>query len=82
MYQISQRPTPAILLEYIKGVSLSNLPTEELESPHLLGELKDMYNLLTENGVVYGDPRLHNFLRVNNRIVPIDFEFPTLFPVI
>ncbi|KAK4677686.1 hypothetical protein QC764_0047390 [Podospora pseudoanserina] len=79
-YQISQRPTPAILLEYIKGVSLSNLPTEELESPHLLEELKDMYNLLTKNGVVHGDPRLHNFLRVNNRIVPIDFEFSYPLP--
>ncbi|KAK0739020.1 hypothetical protein B0T21DRAFT_361771 [Apiosordaria backusii] len=74
-YQFSKRPTPAILLENVEGVSLHNLPIEELGNPHLLKELQDMYDLLTENGVCHGDPRLHNFLRVDKRIVAIDFEF-------
>ncbi|KAK4175043.1 hypothetical protein QBC36DRAFT_347424 [Triangularia setosa] len=73
-YQTSKPPTPAILLENIEGVSLHNLPTEELGNPRLLGELQDMYNLITEKGVVHGDPRLHIFLRVNNRVVAIDFD--------
>ncbi|KAK4170870.1 hypothetical protein QBC36DRAFT_165645, partial [Triangularia setosa] len=79
-YQISKRPTPAILLENVEGVSLHNLPTEELRNPRVLRELKDIYNLLTEKGVVHGDPRLHNFLRVDERIVAIDFEFSHPLP--
>ncbi|KAK4652591.1 hypothetical protein QC762_0074710 [Podospora pseudocomata] len=79
-YQISKRPTPAILLENVEGVSLHNLPTEELGNPRLLGELQNIYNLLTKKGVVHGDPRLHNFLRVDQRIVAIDFEFSYPLP--
>ncbi|KAK4654800.1 hypothetical protein QC762_0069350 [Podospora pseudocomata] len=79
-YQISKRPTPAILLENVEGVSLYNLPTEELGNPRLLEELKDMYNLLTEKGVVHGDPKLHNFLRVDKKIVAIDFELSHPLP--
>ncbi|KAK4663885.1 uncharacterized protein QC763_0080150 [Podospora pseudopauciseta] len=73
-YQISKRPTPAILLENVEGVSLHNLPTEELGNDQLLKELQCMYDLLTKNGVLHGDPRLHNFLRVDQRVVAIDFE--------
>ncbi|KAK4194050.1 hypothetical protein QBC40DRAFT_161357, partial [Triangularia verruculosa] len=73
-YQISKRPTPAILLENVEGVSLHNLPIKELRNPHLLKELQDMYNLLTENEVLHGDPRLHNFLRIDQKVVAIDFE--------
>ncbi|KAK4670156.1 uncharacterized protein QC763_0039880 [Podospora pseudopauciseta] len=79
-YQISKRPTPAILLENVEGVSLHNLPTEELGNPRLLRELEDIYNLLTEKGVVHGDPRLHNFIRAHQRIVAIDFEFSYPLP--
>lgn len=73
-YQISKRPTPAILLENVEGVSLHSLPAEELGNPRLFKELQDMYSLLTENGVVHGDPQLHNFLRVERGIIAIDFE--------
>jgi tRNA A-37 threonylcarbamoyl transferase component Bud32 len=79
-YQMSKRPTPAILLENVEGVPLDHLSTEELGNPRLLEELQGMYNLLTEEGVVHGDPRLHNFLRVDNRIVAIDFEFSYPLP--
>ncbi|KAK4649711.1 uncharacterized protein QC761_0024170 [Podospora bellae-mahoneyi] len=79
-YRISKRPTPAILLENVEGVSLYNLPTEELGNPDLLRGLKDIYNLLTEKGVVHGDPKLHNFLRVDQRIVAIDFELSNPLP--
>ena len=79
-YQISKRPTPAILLENIEGVSLESLPTEELGNPCVLKELQAMYDLLTKEGVVHGDPRLHNFLRVGKRVVAIDFEFSYPLP--
>jgi len=79
-YQISKRPTPAILLENVKGVSLQSLPTEELGNPCLLKELQGIYDLLTKEGVVHGDPRLHNFLCVGKRIVAIDFEFSYYLP--
>ncbi|KAL2143200.1 hypothetical protein VTI28DRAFT_278 [Corynascus sepedonium] len=79
-YQMSKRPTPAILLENVEGVPLHHLPTEDLGNPRLLEELQGMYNLLTEEGVVHGDPRLHNFLRVDKRIVAIDFEFSYPLP--
>ncbi|KAL2179613.1 uncharacterized protein P884DRAFT_268013 [Thermothelomyces heterothallicus CBS 202.75] len=79
-YQISKRPIPSILLEKVEGESLHNLPAEELGNPRLLEELQDMYNLLTENGVVHGDPQLHNFLRVGEKIVAIDFEFSRPLP--
>ncbi|KAK3312473.1 hypothetical protein B0H66DRAFT_585116 [Apodospora peruviana] len=79
-HQISTRPTPAILLEKVEGVSLHSLSTQELKSPFLLNELQGMYNLLTKNGVVHGDPRLHNFLRIDKRIVAIDFEFSYPLP--
>lgn len=65
---------PGILLGNVQEVSLHNLPIKELNNPLLLEELRDMYDLLTENGVLHGDPRLHNFLRVHQRIVAIDFE--------
>lgn len=58
----------------MKEVSLHNLPIKDLNNPLLLEELRDMYDLLTEKGVLHGDPRLHNFLRVHQRIVAIDFE--------
>ncbi|KAK4200250.1 hypothetical protein QBC40DRAFT_280511 [Triangularia verruculosa] len=74
-YQISKRPTPAILLENVEGVSLHNLPIKELGNPRLLEELQNIYTLFTKGGVIYRDPRLHNFLRVDKRIVAIDFEF-------
>ncbi|KAK4233091.1 hypothetical protein C8A03DRAFT_19761, partial [Achaetomium macrosporum] len=77
--QMSKRPTPAILLENV-GVSLHSFSAEELGNPCLLEELQGIYNQLTENGVVHGDPRLHNFLRVPNRIVAIDFEFSYALP--
>ncbi|KAK0672407.1 hypothetical protein QBC41DRAFT_313788, partial [Cercophora samala] len=80
-YQISKRPTPAILLKNVGGVSLYSLLTKRLGNPRLLMELEDMYNLLTEKGVVHGDPRLHNFLRVDQWIVALDFEFSYPLPV-
>ncbi|KAK3331538.1 hypothetical protein B0H66DRAFT_587711 [Apodospora peruviana] len=79
-HQIRTRPTPAILLEKVERVSLHSLSTQELKSPFLLTELQGMYNLLTKNGVVHGDPRLHNFLRIDKRIVAIDFEFSYPLP--
>ncbi|KAK4205963.1 hypothetical protein QBC37DRAFT_159483 [Rhypophila decipiens] len=79
-HQISTRPTPAILLEKVEGVSLHSLSTEELKGPFLLNELQGVYNLLTKNGVVHGDSRLYNFLRIDNRIVAIDFEFSYPLP--
>lgn len=74
-YQISQRPTPAILLENVKGVPLQDLSIEELEDRRLHEELRCVYDKLTEHGVLHGDPRLHNFLRHHERVVAIDFEF-------
>ncbi|KAL2259686.1 hypothetical protein VTK26DRAFT_6541 [Humicola hyalothermophila] len=74
-YQMSKRPVPGILLENVQGVSLQDLPAKELEDPRLIEELKDMYSLFTKNGVVHGDPRLHNFIRTGERIVAIDLEF-------
>lgn len=80
-YRMSKRPIPAILLEYVEGVPLHSLPPEELKDPRLFEQLRDMYSLLTENGVVHGDPHLHNFLRVEQRVMAIDFEFSHLvFP--
>ncbi|KAK4119949.1 hypothetical protein N657DRAFT_244972 [Parathielavia appendiculata] len=81
-YRISKRPTPAILLEKVEGDSLHSLPPEELGDPLLLDQLQDMYRLLTENGVVHGDAKLHNFLRdrMGKRIVAIDFELSHPLP--
>ncbi|KAK4204855.1 hypothetical protein QBC40DRAFT_303153 [Triangularia verruculosa] len=79
-YQISKRPVPAILLGDVKGVSLHCLQAEELGDPRLLEKLQAMYDLLTEKGVVHGDPALHNFLYVDGRIVALDFEFPYPLP--
>lgn len=77
-YQISQRPTPAILLENVKGVPLQDLSIEELEDRRLHEELRCVYDKLTEHGVLHGDPRLHNFLRHDGGVVAIDFEFSCL----
>lgn len=74
-YQISQRPTPAILLENVKGVPLQDLLIEDLEDRRLHEQLRCVYDKLTEHGVLHGDPRLHNFLRHNERVVAIDIEF-------
>jgi tRNA A-37 threonylcarbamoyl transferase component Bud32 len=73
-FQISKRPIPAILLEHVDGDPLHSLPTEELENPRLVKQLEEMYRLLTKNDVVHGDPRLHNFLRVGDKVFAIDFE--------
>jgi thiamine kinase-like enzyme len=62
------------MLPPVGGVSLHNLSAEELRNPRLLEDLQDMYKLLTDNGVVHGDPQFHNFLRVGEKIVAIDFE--------
>jgi len=77
---MSKRPIPAILLQNITGVPLHRLTFEELASPRLLEELRATYNLLTKEGVVHGDPRLHNFLRVDQRIIAIDFELSCPLP--
>ncbi|KAK4243264.1 hypothetical protein C7999DRAFT_36416 [Corynascus novoguineensis] len=79
-YQMSKRPIPGLLLEKVEGVSLHSLPAEELRNPRLLEDLKDMYKLLTDNGVVHRDPQLHNFLRVGEKIVAIDFELSRPLP--
>ncbi|KAK4107118.1 hypothetical protein N656DRAFT_742471 [Canariomyces notabilis] len=72
--QISKRPIPAILLEHVDGKPLHSLPTEELENPCLVKQLEEIYRLFTKNGVVHGDPRLRNFLRVGDKVFAIDFE--------
>lgn len=77
---ISKRPIPAMLLEKVEGKPLYNLPTEDLESPGLLEELKEMYNQLTKYHVVHGDPTLANFHRVGKRIVALDLEFSYFLP--
>ncbi|KAJ4291566.1 hypothetical protein N0V88_006164 [Collariella sp. IMI 366227] len=81
-YRLSKRPTPGILLENIEGVSLQSLQIQELESPTLVEELQGVYDQLTREGIVHGDPRLHNFLRraSDKRIVAIDFEFSYPLP--
>ncbi|KAK1773026.1 hypothetical protein QBC45DRAFT_428647 [Copromyces sp. CBS 386.78] len=79
-YQMSKLPIPGILLEKVEGVPLHNFPAEEL-GDRLLEQLQETYRLLTEEGVVHGDPNLHNFIRVNNeRTVAIDFEFSYPLP--
>ncbi|KAH7633188.1 hypothetical protein B0T09DRAFT_395457 [Sordaria sp. MPI-SDFR-AT-0083] len=77
---MSKLPIPDILLEKVEGVLLRDLPAEEL-GDSLLKQLEETYRVLTEKGVVHGDPNLHNFLRVNNeRTVAIDFEFSYPLP--
>jgi hypothetical protein len=50
-------------------------------SPLLLEEPRATYELLAENGVVHGDPGLHNFcLRLVTGVVAIDFELPCPLP--
>lgn len=80
-HQISQRPTPAILLEHIEGVALRDLAPQELGNPSLVDRLQALYGKLTEQGVVHGDPELHKFLRLGDEsIVAIDFEFAHPLP--
>ncbi|KAK4220410.1 hypothetical protein QBC38DRAFT_494452 [Podospora fimiseda] len=73
--QISKRPIPAILLEHVRGVPIHSLPAKELGNPQLVEKLQAVYDLLTKEGVLHGDPELHNFLYVDSKIVAIDFEF-------
>ncbi|KAK4182609.1 hypothetical protein QBC35DRAFT_444889 [Podospora australis] len=76
---ISNRPAPAILLQNVQGVPLHELPVEQLEDPSLLKELESAYTSFTENGIVHGDPELHNFLRdTNGRVFAIDLELSHL----
>ncbi|KAK4172704.1 hypothetical protein QBC36DRAFT_196396, partial [Triangularia setosa] len=77
-HQISNRPIPAMLLEKVNGVPLHRLQAEELRDPRLLMKLQAMYDMLTEKGVVHGDPALHNFLCVDEGVVALDFEFSYL----
>lgn len=74
-----RRPTPALLLEDIQGTSLRDLAAGAL-SDELVDKVRHTYNKLTEQGVVHGDPRLHNFLYAPSRdgVVAVDFEFADL----
>lgn len=88
--------TPALMLEYIEGQSLDQLPPEQLLNPHLpsaqevstegllhpylLLSLREMYNLLTQHGVVHGDPELHNFILTETGVKAVDFGLSTLLP--
>lgn len=74
-----RRPTPALLLEDIQGTSLRDLAAGAL-SDELIDKVRHTYNKLTEQGVVHGDPRLHNFLYAPSRdgVVAVDFEFADL----
>lgn len=49
-------------------------------SDELVDKVRRTYNKLTEEGVVHGDPRLHNFLYAPGRdgVVAVDFEFADL----
>ncbi|KAK3938078.1 hypothetical protein QBC46DRAFT_410504 [Diplogelasinospora grovesii] len=79
-YWISNRPTPAILLEYVKGKSLHDLSPKELNSSRLLKELQAMYDMLTKNRIVHRDLQLHKFFRVGQKIVALNFEFSHFLP--
>lgn len=100
----SDNRTPSIVLEYVEGIPLHQLPLEELASrpllealdrgeslqdfdldaipkPDLLAAIQHTYHQLTKNGVVHGDPELHNFIRVDGcGVVAVDFEFAHLLP--
>lgn len=74
-----RRPTPALVLEDVQGTSLRDLAAGAL-SDELVDKVRRTYNKLTEEGVVHGDPRLHNFLYAPGRdgVVAVDFEFADL----
>ena len=79
-YQINKRPIPALLLENLEGSSLYSLSAEELGSSDPLPALQDVYTALTQHGVVHGDPKLHNFFRVGDRVVAINLEMANPLP--
>ncbi|KAK3896907.1 hypothetical protein C8A05DRAFT_20225, partial [Staphylotrichum tortipilum] len=79
-YQVNKRPIPAFLLKHVQGSSLHDLSPEELGDDDLIRALQDVYDALTQHGVFHGDPRLHNFLRVGDRVVAIDLELASPLP--
>ncbi|KAI1181564.1 hypothetical protein F5B17DRAFT_424786, partial [Nemania serpens] len=34
-----------------------------------------MYNMFMENGIVHGDPKVHNFIRTEHGIIAINLKF-------
>ncbi|RWA08487.1 hypothetical protein EKO27_g6631 [Xylaria grammica] len=72
--------SPRVLEAHRQRTTLRHLKDEDIPNPKLLSELNDMYDVLTRNGVVHGDPKLHNFIRTKDRVVAIDFEFSCLLP--
>lgn len=78
---VSSRVLTAIRQESL----LREISPHDRSNPELLSELRVMYDSLTENGVVHGDAKLHNFIRVvlpdgMNAVVAVDFEFSELLP--
>lgn len=93
---ISDDNSPAIVLEHIDGQTFDQLSleqlvnpalppsaqvsNEELIHPQLLLSLRTMYGLLTQHGVVHGDPELHNFIWTKTGIKAVDFGLSSLLP--
>lgn len=78
-YRISKRPTPGILLEYIDGKPLHELPADKL-SVSLVRTIKCLFDLFTKNGVVLGDPKLDNFILAGTKVFAVDLEHCHFLP--
>lgn len=71
---------PTLVLEYVEGRLLNELPTSEL-TPDLLGKVKDAFMQVHACGVVQGDPRLQNVVvRGTGEVCVIDFGRAVLDP--
>ncbi|KAI3342002.1 hypothetical protein F4824DRAFT_447818 [Ustulina deusta] len=72
--------SPRVLTAYRHNMTLHELPDDDIPDPQLLLALRHMYHQFTQDGVVHGDPKLHNFIRTEHGVVAIDLEFSHLLP--
>ncbi|KAI0388247.1 hypothetical protein F5Y17DRAFT_251299 [Xylariaceae sp. FL0594] len=61
-------------------MTLYDLKYDDIPHPDLLSKLRHMYDQFTQNGVVHGDPELHNFIHTEQGVVAIDLEYSHLLP--
>ncbi|KAI0388293.1 hypothetical protein F5Y17DRAFT_470513 [Xylariaceae sp. FL0594] len=69
-----------ILTAHHDRLPLYDLRRDDIPNPQLLSKLQYMYDQFTRNGVVHGDPKLHNFIHSDHGVVAIDLEFSHLLP--
>ncbi|KAI0426760.1 hypothetical protein F5Y09DRAFT_350885 [Xylaria sp. FL1042] len=71
---------PQVLEAYRQRTYLRRIRDDDIMNKRLASALRDMYDALTQSGVVHGDAQLHNFIWVKDHVVAVDLEFSYLLP--